>query len=150
AGFVVLQIPNEDDRGDPDDEINPYVDAYQSAIATLDARKIIDRNAVGIIGFSITGMHVMSALVQKPQLFTAAAITEGNDASYVQYLISSADMRDLYEEIYGGPPVGAGLANWVARAPNFNIERIQAPLLLGVNSKDELLSEWETYTLLKT
>src|ERR1019366_2186541 len=54
---------------------------YESAIEYLDRRGLIDRDRVGIIGFSRTCWHVTYTLTHSKHHFAAAAIADGVDLS---------------------------------------------------------------------
>ena len=59
---------------------------YESAIDYLDRRGLIDRNRVGIMGFSRTFWYVTYTLTHSKHHFAAAAIADGLDYSYFQYM----------------------------------------------------------------
>ena len=49
---------------------------------------------VGVIGFSYTCFHALYALTHDPHLFAAAAITDGNEMSYTQYIFREPEIQD--------------------------------------------------------
>src|SRR5882672_10356722 len=84
AGFVVLQAAM---YADDSVEEGPHAMAeYEGAIDYLDARGLVDRNLVGITGFSRTFYEVGYALVHSKYYFAAANLVEGIDAGYFQFL----------------------------------------------------------------
>ena len=95
-GFFVLQVP------DPDwhiwvtsKEAPRAMAAYEGAIDYLDRRGLIDRNRVGITGFSRTYWYVTYTLTHSKHHFAAAALADGVDYSYFQYMAFSNGSRWL-------------------------------------------------------
>ena len=65
---------------------------YDGAIDFLDRKGLIDRDRIGITGFSRTYLYVTYTLTHSKHHFAAAAIADGVDYSYFQYmLVSNAD-----------------------------------------------------------
>ncbi len=118
-----------------------------TAIAHLDSEGIIDPEKVGIIGFSRTCYHVENALISDPKLFAAfLTLADGFDASYVTYLYSAGDATNIDDDIYGAKPFGAGLKEWVKRAPGFNLDKMQTPVRIEAIGLGSILGEWEKLT----
>jgi hypothetical protein len=85
-GFFVLQAD------DPDwhlwvtsKEAPRAMASYEGAIDDLDRRGLIDRDRVGITGFSRTYWYVTYTLTHSKHHFAAAALADGVDYSYFQY-----------------------------------------------------------------
>jgi dipeptidyl aminopeptidase/acylaminoacyl peptidase len=162
-GFVVLQI----DMGDPDvkdsykeatvtlntsQEALHEVAAYEAAIDELDHRGLIDRRRVGLTGFSRTVYHVLYALTHSRYEFGAAVVSDGGSFSYLDCVLfdDTGDPNDVLpcERINGGgPPYGGSLSGWAKAAPNFNLDKVAAPVLLQAILSP--LGEWEIYAGLK-
>lgn len=147
AGFVVLQIQKQPNvLSDVDAQTG--LAGYQSAIQSLSDAGLIDRHRVGVVGFSWTCWYVVNALVKTPNLFEAATIADGLDNSYMQYLIfgpSSPNIQKQMDQIRGGSPLRAGLAQWVEEAPGFHLSNVQTPLRIEAISPVSILQEWELY-----
>jgi prolyl oligopeptidase family protein len=124
------------------------LDGFQSAVARLAADGVIDPRRVGVIGFSYTCFHTLYALTHDPHLFAAAAITDGNEMSYTQYIFRDPEIQDIMDKVNGGPPWGPGLASWMERAPTFNLDKVAAPLLISAFERWSLLSQYEPYAVL--
>src|SRR5262249_32943752 len=91
-GFVVLQVGRAVEAkydADPGMEGPRSMAAYEGAVDYLDSRGLIDRNRVGIIGFSRTVLHVGYALTHSKYRFSAAMLVDGIDAGYFQYIAFS-------------------------------------------------------------
>jgi hypothetical protein len=48
----------------------------------------------------------------------------------------------------GRAPIGEGLQQWLKRSPEFNMDRVTAPLLV-VASRKQILYNWEPYATLR-
>jgi len=151
AGMIVLAIEERVDKMRTSEEAPEQVMGFESAIHRLSAEGLIDPDRVGLIGFSRTCYYVESALIRHPKDFAAAAIADGIDESYLQYLLFSAVRPRLEpegEEIYGTTPFGRGLAAWINEAPGFHLDRIETPLRIQAIGPASVLFEWEIYASL--
>jgi hypothetical protein len=129
--------------------------AYEGAIDYLDQRGIVDRDRVGIMGFSRTVSYTGYALTHSKYHFAAALAVDGIDASYFTYIaFASPGTFDADHELLngGGPPWGKSLADWVQESPGFNLDKMHTPIrleehnrLLGDDPGGGLLSQWEWY-----
>ena len=146
-GFFVVQLP------DPDwhiwltsSEAPRAMAAYESAVEYLDRRGLIDRDRVGIIGFSRTYWYVTYTLTHcKHCHFAAAAIADGVDYSYFQYMAFSNVIGE-FEQVYGGPPYGKGLSQWLKQSPAFLMDRIETPLRIQTLGPESVLFDWHWYS----
>jgi hypothetical protein len=146
AGMIVLQMPTRHDHQVTGAEAPEQVEGFRSAIERLFDEGLIDRERVGIIGFSRTCYYVESALIANPDLFAAATIADGVDQSYMQYLLFGVGRsHEEPEQIYGSRPFGAGLKEWVEHAPGFHLDRISSPLRIEAIGPASILEEWEIY-----
>jgi dienelactone hydrolase len=146
-GMFVLQMEDQSIPGGPA-ELVAYREAYESAIAELDRRGLIDTHRVGISGFSRTGWHALFALTHSNFEFAAALVSDNHDGSYFQGTMSPGSMQ--YE--LGALPFGAGLVSWLERSPGFSVERVRTPLRLQMESPDNapaLLNAWEIFSRLR-
>jgi hypothetical protein len=130
------------------------VAGFEAGIEKLAADGIVDRNRVGIIGFSRTCYSVLEALTISTAHYVAASVTDGDDNGYLQYLIFvGASGNDVYERDYeavnGGLPFGPGLQLWLQRSPGFHLDRITTPLQIVARGRMGLLEEWEPYAALR-
>lgn len=129
--------------------------AYEGAIDYLDQRGIVDRDRVGIMGFSRTVAYTGYALTHSKYHFAAALAVDGIDASYFTYIAyAGPGTFDSDHELLngGGPPWGKSLADWVKEASGFNLDKVHTPIrleehtrLLGDDPGGGLLSQWEWY-----
>ncbi len=155
-GMLVLQVGAGDHAMAVKDILTPQeaphkMEEIEGAIDHLDSLGLIDRSRVGVIGFSRSCFHVLYTLTHSRYPFAAAAITDGVDFSYMQYMLfQNIDLAwgqtlDEYGGINGGPPFGKMLDTWRERAPGFNLDRVRTPLRLEAIGLPAVLAEWEPY-----
>jgi len=124
----------------------------EAVIDTLHQRGLIDRNRVGLQGWSRTTFHVRYLLANSSYPFAAALISDGVDFSYLRYLIDGDLFRNSGESIGGGIPVGETFRTWQERIPTLAPERFKAPVLIEAIAWPNgggPLTQWELYTLLR-
>jgi hypothetical protein len=117
--------------------------AYEGVIDYLDQRGIIDRNRVGIIGFSRTVFKVGYTLTHSSYNFAAATLADGVDGGYVNYILfQGADSAG----VNGGMPSGESLGLWLKNAPGFNLDKVTAPVRIEGYGYASLLGGWEWFS----
>lgn len=124
---------------------------YEGAIDYLDREGLIDRNRVGIVGFSRTCFTVKYTLTHSTYHFAAATVTDGYDDGYFQYLVSSNILpyvAEMFERTGGGHPWGDGMKSWLKNTPGFNVDKVNTPLRIMPLNPDSLFQEWEWFALL--
>jgi Tol biopolymer transport system component len=147
----VLQIAFSTDGHDVPNEAGLETAAYEGAIDYLDGLGLIDREHVGLGGFSRTGLHVKYALTHSKYHFVAATVTDDTDGGYFQYLVnmnSYVGFAQDFEQINGGAPFGEGLKSWFQRSPGFNVDKVETPVRILALSPETLLYEWEWFAAL--
>jgi len=120
--------------------------AFEGVIDYLDKKDMIDRERVGIIGFSRTVFHVKYTLTHSKYPFAAAAVTDGFDGAYTTYLLAGPLAGDNFEGVNGGSPFGEGLKLWVERSPEFGLEKIQTPLRIVSENRGVTLIDYAWYS----
>lgn len=149
-GMVVLQVPDPPrDVMDTPREAAVAQVGYEGAIDELDRRGIIDRTRVGLIGFSRTCWYVKYFLTHSTYPLAAAALSDGVDAGYFQYIAFGQVIQGHYELLHGVAPFGPGLEVWLREAPGFNLDKVRAPLRIEAIGMESLPQEWEVYAGLK-
>lgn len=121
----------------PDDQ-----DMLEGAIDALDHQGMIDRDKVGLQGFSRTCFVALYFLTHSSYHIAAADVTDGVDYSYLQYLVYGGAGT---ERMNGGRPWGATRAQWLERAAGFRLDLITTPLRLTAIGAHSVLQEWEPY-----
>jgi len=160
-GFLVLQtyaFKNEKDHdrvaadrslGATDAEAFKSFSAlvYESAIDSLDQKRMIDRARVAISGFSRTVCFVAFTLTHTTYKFAAATLTDGIDCSYFSYLSFPDGLRSDTDNLNGElPPTNEqGLKQWVQKAPGFNLDKVKTAVRLVAIGPVGILENWEWF-----
>jgi hypothetical protein len=106
-------------------------DIWASAVKSLDRLGMIDADRVGIIGFSRSGWYTSFALTHSSIRYRAATITDNVEYGLAEYwLLRRAAILRGSDTIYGGPPFGATLKNWLDYSISFNVDKIHTPVLM--------------------
>jgi dipeptidyl aminopeptidase/acylaminoacyl peptidase len=149
-GFFVVQVPDPDlNLWDTPKEALRSMASYEGAIDYLDRRRLIDRNRVGITGFSRTYWYVTYTLTRSKYHFAACALADGVDYGYFQYMAfsnASLGLSGEYEHLYGGLPFGKGLAQLQKRAPAFHMDKVKTPLRIQTMGPTSVLGDWQWYS----
>jgi hypothetical protein len=152
SGILVLQmqrkLPHTMDTNEADDHLAGFL----AAIDELSRQGIIDRDKVGLVGFSWTCWYVENALEKAPDRFAAAVVSDGNDNSYMEYHLwapSNSAIQHQLEQINGAQPEGEGLQRWFQSAPGFRLDRVRTPLRIEAIRAPSVLLEWEIYSSLR-
>jgi len=149
-GFVVAQLEEDFSHLGTIDEVPEEVSAYEGVIDYLDERKLIDRNEVGIIGFSRTGLFVEYALTHSNYHFAAASLSDISDSGYFRYiaLLNRPGFREELESMMGSSPFGAGLASWLQNSASFSLDKVRTPTRIEANGPVSLFFTWEWFAAL--
>jgi dipeptidyl aminopeptidase/acylaminoacyl peptidase len=153
AGIMVLQTEKVGECTDSDtpDEGPCKVSAIETVARRLVSEGLVDPEQIGIIGFSATCHTVMEVLTTGSFHIKAALITDGVLVDYLQYLLQIQSGNELDEEnsTIGAPPFGQGLKLWLERSPGFNLDKVNAPLLVVGEGPASLLAMWQPYAGLR-
>ncbi len=127
------------------DEGSCMAAGFESATNQLVSEGLVDREKIGIIGFSRTCFYVMETLTTGSIHLKAASITDGVMKTYFQYILNPERASGEDNTMIGAPPFGVGLQQWLKRSPGFNLDKITAPLLVVGEGPRSLLFMWEPY-----
>jgi hypothetical protein len=129
------------------------VRGYESVVKQLVAQGLVDPERVGIIGFSRTCFYVMQALTTSAIRFKAASITDGVNEGYLQYMLDvdalGGDVAREADVMMGAAPFRSGLQQWLKQSPEFNLDKVTAPLQVVALSPFSLYEMWEPYAGLR-
>jgi hypothetical protein len=148
--IFVVQLKEDSDRIWTPHEVTDEAAAYEGVIDFLDRRNLIDRERVGIIAFSRTGLAVEYALTHSKYHFAAATLADISDAGYFRYvaLLNKADAAWDSELANEAAPFGRGITTWLKNSPGFNLDKVVTPVRLEANEPMSLFFEWEWFTVL--
>jgi dipeptidyl aminopeptidase/acylaminoacyl peptidase len=112
---------------------------------------LVDPDRVGIVGFSRSCYYVLEALTTSELRYKAASITDGVDEGYYSYLTFTRNGNDNADSdaVIGAPPIGEGLQLWLKRSPEFNMDKVTAPLQVVASDRFSLLVMWGSYAALR-
>ena len=106
-------------------------DIWDSAVKSLDEEGLVDPAKVGIIGFSRSGWYTEFALTHSPTKYKAATLADNVEYSVSEYwLLHSQGILRGWDSMYGGPPYGSTLKNWIDFSISFNVDKIHTPILM--------------------
>lgn len=148
-GIIVLQVGGSTDLSEDmkyaltPREAPRQMAAYEGAIDYLDGRGLIDRNRVGILGFSRTVFYVEYSLTHSRYRFAAASVADGVDGGYVNYLLFP---DPDYALVNGGLPAGPTMEFWRQNSPGFNLEKVSAPVHIEYYGHESLLAGWQWFS----
>ena len=132
-------------------EAPDQIAGFESVVKKLSEEGVVDPSRVGLIGFSRTVYHVLAAIASGEGPFAAASVTDGVTFGYLEYLSSvDSGLEREADAINGGKPFDRrGLHNWLARSPEFNMDKVQTPLLLLQPGLRAVFLDWEPYAALR-
>lgn len=151
-GFFVLQVddsPSDLHLYNTPKEVPAAMAVYDGAIDLLVRQGLIDRDRIGITGFSRTFLYVTYALTHSKHHFAAADVADGADYGYFQYMvIANGDQMVVgsYDLTNGAPPFGKGLLKWLKVSPAFLMAKIKTPLRIQVLAPSSLLVDWPWFS----
>jgi dipeptidyl aminopeptidase/acylaminoacyl peptidase len=151
-GFLVLQVPDIHDWDETPAEAPNMMETLERAVEYVAGLGCLDRDRLGITGFSRTGFYVHYMLAHSKLHFGAAIVGDGSDGGYSQYLqflnahqFTASDS----EMLNGGMPFGSKLLFWLRRSPEFSLDLVKTPLMLQSNTPEFLATMWAPYVGLK-
>jgi len=162
-GILVLQLPAIPISLPPvsrnfdwkvDSENQRFVAMIEGAIDALDAAGMIDRNRVGLIGFSRGGMNVLHAVTFSKYPIAAATIAHGIQPTPMGYSMLGGLPFPLgmyaFEdpEIIGAPFWGDGIKVWLERSPAFHLDQVKAAIRFE-HISNSVPEYWDTFVNLK-
>ncbi len=150
-GMVVLQMQNLEAPQDRNSRLH-YQKGFEAAIDHMDVSGLIEREKVGLIGWSATGLDVQQMLLHSEYPIAAATIADSYNIGvfgYVNQFGARAPGMAHIEEIAGGVvPWGGELDSWVANNPTLHLDRLKTPLRYE-QYENNLSSWWGTYAFLR-
>lgn len=147
-GMAVLQV-NERTAETPNiagtpEELIAVRRGYEAAIDYLAGRGIVDRNRVGLMGWSATGLYVGYFLTHSSYHISANVFTPTGDFGWWWWLMHGTPQ--FVDAAFGAAPFGSGLGNWLEMSPSFNLNRVEAPVLIWGNGP---MGMWDWYAGLR-
>lgn len=151
-GMMVLSLYSNPDAREvlaKPDEPKFIMGGVESAVAHLVEEELVDRDRVGLVGYSRTGWYAQYILTHSNFPYAAAISSDNHDKGYVQAVLRYG-MGGETAIVNGGEPYGDGLKAWFESSPAFRADKIRTPLRLETASGGipYLLQHWEMYSRL--
>ncbi len=150
-GIAVLQMGWNPNNFATPKEGPDQVAGFETVVKKLTEEGVIDPLRVGVIGFSRSVYHVLVTMTTGERPFAAASVTDGVTFGYLEYMFGVDGGLDREADaIYGSKPFAPeGLKNWLARSPDFNMDKVRTPLLLLQPGVPATFFAWEPYAALR-
>lgn len=103
--------------------------SFEDAVEEMAAEGLVDRDRVGIAGYS-RGSQMVNVAVTQSLLFRAASSGDGGYLEPAGYATAGSS----YDAVYGGAPLSAAIDNYRRFAPSLNAGRVCAAVLQQVAS----------------
>jgi hypothetical protein len=111
----------------------------------------VDRDRVGIMGWSRTGERVLNMITFTDVPIRAATLLDG-DANTLFSTVLTYGFNDNItarkERMNGGPPAGETLATWIRNDPSLNTSCIRAALRIE-SYGPAVKNNWDIYALMR-
>lgn len=152
--ILVLALPWRSSTGAPTDEAGARVafyDGVRSAIDALVAEGLVDRERVGIMGWSATGERVLNLLTFTDTPIRAATLLDGDANTLYSMTITYAVMDGIQarkERANEGGPFGETRARWIRNDPSLHTDCIRSALRIETYGP-EVHNNWDIYALLR-
>ncbi len=138
SGFLVVvaqyPIDNKVSKGEFPGEMSVaynWMAMVESAVDLLSDRGIVNKNNVGIGGFSRTSWLARFTITHSTYSFVAASLADSSLYSYGQYYrYNSLRAIEGAENQIGGPPYGQTFEYWLKYSDPFNADRVRAAVLM--------------------
>lgn len=133
-GVLVLALPWRAATGAPRDEhgsIVAFADGVSGAIDALVAQGLVDRDRIGILGWSATGVRVQNLITFTDAPIRAATILDGDvNTLYsltITYAFADSTLKSK-EDGNQGAPFGETRERWIRNDPSLHTDCIRAAL----------------------
>lgn len=152
--ILVLALPWRATTGAPTDEAGARVafyDGVRSAIDALVAEGWVDRERVGIMGWSATGERVLNLLTFSDTPIRAASLLDGDANTLYSMTITYAVMDGIQarkERANEGGPFGESRERWIRNDPSLYTDCIRSALRIETYGP-EVHNNWDIYALLR-
>jgi len=153
--ILVLAVPIFPTSGGPapdsHDRHLTLTEAARGAIDALVDAGWVDRERVGIIGWSAFGERVLSLVTFSDVPIRAATLLDGDSNTLYSLTITYAVMNGVQaskERRNEGLPFGASLQRWVRNDPSMHTDCIRAAMRIETYGP-EVHNNWDIYALLR-
>ena len=152
--ILVLGMPfaaSTGPAGDSRDRSDSLVDGVRSAVDALVAAGIVDRDRVGIMGWSATGEDVLNLVTFSGLPIRAATLLDGDANTLFSLTVTYGAADSIWsrkERANRGLPFGVGRPNWIRSDPSLHTECVRAAMRIETYGP-WVENNWDIYALLR-
>ena len=152
--ILILALPWGAASGGPSDErgqVNAFAEGVRGAIDALVAEGLVDRNKVGLMGWSSTGERVLNLITFTDTPIRAATLLDGDSNTMFSMSITYAVMDGIQarkERVNEGGPFGESRERWIRNDPSLHTDCIRSALRIEMYGP-EVHNNWDIYALLR-
>jgi dipeptidyl aminopeptidase/acylaminoacyl peptidase len=153
-GIAVLAMPVRPSADAPHEEaaaIAAFMDGVRGAIEALVAEGMVDRERIGIMGWSMTGERVLNLVTFSDAPIRAASILDGDANTLFSLAVTygrSDDIVSRKSKTNEGLPFGPARANWLRNDPSLHTECVKVAMRIETYGP-WVLNNWDIYALLR-
>ncbi|MGM9484941.1 alpha/beta hydrolase family protein [Roseateles sp. NT4] len=152
--ILVLALPWGAASNGPNDErgqIVAFTEGVKGAIDALVAEGWVDRQKIGIMGWSSTGERVLNLVTFTDAPIRAASLLDGDANTLFSLTVTYAVMDGIQarkERANEGGPFGESRERWIRNDPSLHTDCIRAALRMEAYGP-EVHNNWDLYALLR-
>lgn len=154
AGLLVLAVPvraSDNVPADDRERMRAFLEGVQGAIDALVRDGTVDRERIGIIGWSTTGERVLNQVTFTDTPIRAATIADGDSNTLYSLAVLYAYTEyttDRKGRFNGGLPAGDTLPAWVRNDPSLHTDCIKAAVRIE-RYGSIVGNNWDIYALMR-
>jgi dipeptidyl aminopeptidase/acylaminoacyl peptidase len=152
--IAVLAVPVRPGTDVPRTEaaaIGAFNEGVRGAIEALVAEGVVDRDRIGIMGWSMTGERVLNLVTFSDAPIRAATILDGDANTLFSLAVTYGHSDDIVarkSKTNEGLPFGEGHANWMRNDPALHTECVRAALRIETYGP-WVLNNWDIHALMR-
>jgi dipeptidyl aminopeptidase/acylaminoacyl peptidase len=152
--ILVLAFPRRATTHAPSgerEETVAFADGVRAAIEALVQEGLVDRDRVGIMGWSRTGERVLNLITFSDVPIRAATLLDGDANTLFSSILSYAYYDGITarkERTNGGPPVGETMARWSRNDPSMHTDCIKAAVRIEKYGP-AVTNNWDIYAFMR-
>ncbi|MBE0546688.1 MAG: hypothetical protein IH627_03325 [Rubrivivax sp.] len=153
-GLLVLALPLRASSQAPTDErgaIAAFIDGARGAIEALVSEGLVDRDRVGILGWSATGERVLNLVTFTDTPIRAASLIDGDANTMFSLAVTYGSGDSILarkETTNEGSAYGKTKDRWVRNDPSLHTDCVAAALRIETYGP-WVLNNWDVYALLR-
>jgi len=138
--------PAKDERGG----VTVFMDGARGAIDALVKSGLVDRERVGILGWSATGERVLNLVTFSDTPIRAVSLLDGDANTLFSFTVTYGrdGVSARKESINEGHPYGESLARWMRNDPAMHTDCVKAAMRIETYGP-LVLNNWDIYALLR-